>query len=60
MTRDDFRRRADLVREIPLEVVLTSWGAVRAFGGGFGIKIMHDLLLYRSFVTHKPPEEAAK
>ena len=29
MTRDDFRRRADLVREIPLEVVLTSWGAVR-------------------------------
>ena len=28
MTRDDFRRRADLVREIPLEVVLTSWGAV--------------------------------
>jgi hypothetical protein len=29
MTRDDFRRRADLVREIPLEVVLRSWGAVR-------------------------------
>jgi len=29
MTRDDFRRRADLVREIPLEVVLTSWGAAR-------------------------------
>ena len=29
MTRDDFRRRADLVREIPLEVVLTSRGAVR-------------------------------
>ena len=29
MTRDDFRRQADLVREIPLEVVLTSWGAVR-------------------------------
>lgn len=29
MTRDDFRRRADLVREIPLEVVLPSWGAVR-------------------------------
>lgn len=29
MTRDDFRRRADLVREIPLEVVLTSWDAVR-------------------------------
>jgi hypothetical protein len=29
VTRDDFRRRADLVREIPLEVVLTSWGAVR-------------------------------
>ena len=29
MTRDDFRRRADLVRGIPLEVVLRSWGAVR-------------------------------
>jgi hypothetical protein len=29
MSRDDFRRQADLVREIPLEVVLTSWGAVR-------------------------------
>ncbi len=29
MTPDDFRRRADLVREIPLEVVLASWGAVR-------------------------------
>ena len=29
MTRDDFRRRADLVREIPLEVVLRCWGAVR-------------------------------
>jgi hypothetical protein len=29
MTRDDFRRQADLVREIPLEVVLASWGAVR-------------------------------
>ena len=29
MTRDDFRRQADLVRAIPLEVVLTSWGAVR-------------------------------
>ena len=29
MTRDDFRRRADLVREIPLEVVLRSWSAVR-------------------------------
>ena len=28
MTRDDFRRRADAVRSIPLEVVLTSWGAV--------------------------------
>jgi len=27
--RDDFRRQADLVRAIPLEVVLTSWGAVR-------------------------------
>ncbi len=25
-----------------------------------GIKIVYDLLLYRSFVTHKPPEEAAK
>ena len=29
MTRDDFRRRADLVRGIPLEVVMRSWGAVR-------------------------------
>jgi hypothetical protein len=29
VTRDDFRRQADLVRDIPLEVVLTSWGAVR-------------------------------
>ena len=29
MTRDDFRRQADLVRAIPLEVVLTSWDAVR-------------------------------
>ena len=29
MTPDDFRRQADLVRKIPLEVVLTSWGAVR-------------------------------
>jgi hypothetical protein len=29
VTRDDFRRRADLVREIPLEVVLSSRGAVR-------------------------------
>jgi hypothetical protein len=29
VTRDDFQRQADLVREIPLEVVLTSWGAVR-------------------------------
>lgn len=29
MPRDDFRRRADLVREIPLEVVLISWDAVR-------------------------------
>ena len=29
MTRDDFQRQADLVRAIPLEVVLTSWGAVR-------------------------------
>ena len=29
MTRDDFRRQADLVRAIPLEVVLTSWRAVR-------------------------------
>ena len=29
MSRDDFRRRADVVRAIPLEVVLTSWGAVR-------------------------------
>lgn len=26
MTRDDFRRRADLVRDIPLEVVLRCWG----------------------------------
>jgi len=29
VTRDDFRRQADLVRVIPLEVVLRSWGAVR-------------------------------
>ncbi len=29
MTRDDFRRQAAAVRSIPLEVVLTSWGAVR-------------------------------
>ena len=29
MTPDDFRRRVDLAREIPLEVVLRSWGAVR-------------------------------
>ena len=29
MTRDDFQQRADIVRAIPLEVVLTSWGAVR-------------------------------
>lgn len=29
MTRDDFRRQADSVRAIPLEVVLRSWGAVR-------------------------------
>jgi hypothetical protein len=29
VTNDDFRRRADLVREIPLEVVLRSWGALR-------------------------------
>lgn len=29
VTRDDFRRRADLVREIPLEVVLRCWGAAR-------------------------------
>jgi hypothetical protein len=29
VTSDDFRRRADLVRETPLEVVLRSWGAVR-------------------------------
>lgn len=29
MTRDDFRRQADLVRAIPLEVVLSSWGALR-------------------------------
>jgi hypothetical protein len=29
MSRDDFQRRADRVRAIPLEVVLTSWGAVR-------------------------------
>lgn len=29
MTRDDFRRQADVVRAIPLEVVLTFWGAVR-------------------------------
>lgn len=29
MTPDDFRRRADLVRETPLEVVLCCWGATR-------------------------------
>ena len=29
MTRDDFRRRADAVRLIPLETVLTHWGAER-------------------------------
>jgi len=29
VTRDDFRRRADLVRHVPLEVVLASWGAER-------------------------------
>ena len=29
MTLDDFRRRADAVRPIPLETVLTQWGAKR-------------------------------
>lgn len=29
MVRDDFRRQADTVRSIPLEVVLTCWGAER-------------------------------
>ena len=29
MSHDDFQRRADCVRAIPLEVVLTSWNAVR-------------------------------
>lgn len=29
MSRDDFQRKADCVRAIPLEVVLSSWGAVR-------------------------------
>jgi hypothetical protein len=29
VSRDDFRRRADSVRAIPLEVVLTAWDAVR-------------------------------
>ncbi len=29
MTRDDFRRPADTLRSIPLEVVFTAWGAVR-------------------------------
>jgi hypothetical protein len=29
VTSDDFRRQADIVRAIPLEVVLTSWGALR-------------------------------
>lgn len=29
MTSDDFRRQADIVRAIPLEVVLISWGALR-------------------------------
>jgi hypothetical protein len=29
VNRDDFRGQADLVRAIPLEVVLTTWGSVR-------------------------------
>lgn len=29
MTQDDFRRQADVLRDIPLEVVLAAWGAVR-------------------------------
>lgn len=29
MSRDDFQRQADLVRAIPLKVVLTSWGVTR-------------------------------
>jgi len=29
MTRDDFRQRANVVRDIPLETVLLWWGAVR-------------------------------
>ena len=29
MSHDDFQRKADRVRAIPLEVVLTSWAAVR-------------------------------
>lgn len=29
VTRDDFRRRADAVRSIPLEIVLTRWGVKR-------------------------------
>jgi hypothetical protein len=29
VSRDDFRRRADAVRSIPLDIVLTQWGAVR-------------------------------
>jgi MFS family permease len=36
-----------------------AWASLPFFLSG-GIKIVYDLLLYRSFVTHKPPEEAAK
>ena len=32
MTSDDFRRRADAVRSIPLELVLTRWGGERDLG----------------------------
>jgi len=36
-----------------------AWASLPFFLSG-GIKIIYDLLLYRSFVTHKPPEEATK
>jgi MFS family permease len=36
-----------------------AWASLPFFLSG-GIKIVYDLMLYRSFVTHKPPEEAAK
>jgi MFS family permease len=35
-----------------------AWASLPFFLAG-GIKIVYDLLLYRSFVTHRPPEELA-